>query len=238
MTFEVRGRRALVTGGAKRIGRATALALAGAGADVVVHYRASEGEAAEAVGEIERRGGRAWRLDADLADPAAAASLFARAEALAGPVDIVINSASIFPADTLVTTTVEALAANMQINAFAPFLLGRALATTGREGAIINFLDTRIVHNDAAHAAYHLSKRALFTFTRMMALTFAPRLPPPGEDDSFLRRMAGENPLGRHGDLAGVVDAVMFLLRSDFVTGQTIFVDGGFHLKGSVYGSL
>ena len=104
-----------------------------------------------------------------------------------------------------------------------------------------------MVDYDRAHAAYHLSKRMLFTLTRMMALEFAPQirvnavapgliLPPPGQDASFLERMASTNPLGRHGDASDVADAVLFLTGAGFVTGQVIYVDGGRHMKGAVYG--
>jgi len=242
------GSTALVTGAAKRLGRAVALALAEAGANVVIHYGESRGEAEETGAAARQRGVRAWTVRADLADPAEAERLFAAAESAAGPVDAVINSASIFPPSTLRDMTAEDLARNMQVNAVAPFAIGRALAGTGRRGSIVNFLDSAMVHYDAAHAAYHVSKRTAYTLTRMMALEFAPAirvnavapgliLPPPGEDDSFLERMASKNPLGRYGSSAGVAEAVLFLLRSDFITGQTIFVDGGYHLKGSVYGS-
>ncbi len=242
------GSTALVTGAAKRIGKATALALAAHGAGVVVHYRSSRDAAQGVVSEIEGRGGRAWAVAADLASPEAAAGLFDRACRAAGPIDIIVNSASIFPRNTLLDMTPQDLAENMHVNALAPLLLGRALAAAGRPGSIVNVLDTRIVHYDAAHAAYHVSKRACYTFTRMMALQFAPAvrvngvapgliLPPAGEDESYLARLAAENPLQRIGSLRGITDAVLFLLRSDFITGQVIFVDGGFHLKGSVYGS-
>jgi len=95
--------------------------------------------------------------------------------------------------------------------------------------------------------AYHLSKRMLFALTRMMALEFAPRIrvnavapgliiPPPGQDESFLQRLASTNPLGRHGDPADVADAVLYLVGAGFVTGQVIYVDGGRHMRGAVYG--
>ena len=135
----------------------------------------------------------------------------------------------------------------MRINAWAPFVLGRALARERRGGCIVNLLDSRITDYDAEHAAYHLSKRMLATLTRMMALEFAPRvrvnavapgliLPPPGEDDGYLERLKRTNPLERHGEPADVAEAVLFLARSLFVTGQTIFVDGGRHMRGAVYG--
>lgn len=241
------GKTALVTGAAKRIGRATALALASEGVSVMVHYRSSEREAKEAASMIKQRGVDAWTIQADLASPAQAEGLLARAREAARPIDVLINNASIFPKNSFMDMTGDDLALNMQINAIAPFVIGRALAAQGRQGSIINFLDTRIVRHDAAHAAYHVSKRMLFTLTRMMALEFAPSvrvnavapgsiLPASGEDASFFETAASGNPLQRRGSLEGVTETVLFLLRSDFITGQVIFVDGGVHMKGQVYG--
>jgi len=238
---------ALVTGGARRIGRALALALASEGLDVVIHYRSSRAEAEETAAECRARGVRAWAVCADLAQRAEAETLIDRAIEVAGPLDVLVNSASIFPKDTLAGVTAAALVENFEINALAPFVIARAFAGQGRDGAVVNMLDTRILHYDALHTAYHVSKRAFFTLTRMMALEFAPRvrvnavapgliLPPPGEDESFLEKYASHNPLRRWGATADVAAAALFLVRSPFVTGQVIFVDGGFHMKGSMYG--
>jgi len=241
------GRTALITGAAKRLGRAMALALGAEGANVVVHYGRSAGAAAETAGQIHAAGAKAWALQADLSDPAAAAGLFARAVELAGPVDILINNASIFPAGSVLTVTPEEITRNLDLHAVAPLLLSRAMADQQRPGHIVNMLDSRVGDYDRHHAAYHLSKRMLHTLTRMLALELAPRiavnavapgliLPPPGEDADFLQRLAHTNPLDRHGGPADITDAALYLLRSRFVTGQVLFVDGGRHMKGSVYG--
>jgi NAD(P)-dependent dehydrogenase (short-subunit alcohol dehydrogenase family) len=241
------GSTALITGGGKRLGRATALALASEGASVVVHYQKSE-EAAEQCADAARRlGVKAWTIRADLADAEACEGLLDGACEQAGPIDILVNNASIFPRNTLLDMTLRDVAENVQVNAMAPFLLSRSLADQRRGGAIVNILDTRVVHHDRVHAAYHLSKRMLLTLTRMMALEFAPLvrvnavapgliLPPPGEDESYLQKMAGSVPLQRIGSEEEITAAIIFLLRSEFITGQVIFVDGGFHMKGSVYG--
>jgi len=241
------GRTALVTGAAKRLGRATALALAAEGTDVVVHYGRSRKAAEDTAEDIRRLGRHAWTLGADLADPEQASGLVAGSCEQAGPLDILVNSASIFPDGGLTDVEPAELALNVQVNAMAPLALGRAFAAQGRRGDIINFLDTRITDYDRDHAAYHLSKRMLADLTRMMALEFAPGvkvnavapgliLPPAGKDESYLDRLASTNPLGRHGEAEDVTRAVLFLLASDFVTGQVIFVDGGRHMKGRVYG--
>jgi len=169
-----------------------------------------------------------------------------RAVELAGPVDILVNNASIFPADTITQVDPREIHSNMQIHAITPLLLSRALAAQGREGHIVNMLDARIVDYDRRHAAYHLSKRTLFTLTRMLALELAPRvvvnavapgliLPPTGEDESYLEKMARTNPMHKHGCPQDVAEAVLFLLKSDFITGQVIFVDGGRHIRGCTY---
>ncbi len=241
------GKTALITGGGKRLGRATALALAAEGVSVVIHYQTSAEAAAECADAARRLGVHAWTIQADLGDAEVCQGLLDQACNQAGPIDILVNNASIFPRNTLVEMTLLDVAENMQVNAMSPFLLSRSLAAQGRSGAIVNLLDTRVVHYDRVHAAYHLSKRMLLTLTRMMALEFAPSirvnavapgliLPPPGEDESYLQKMAGNVPLQRIGSEEEITEAILFLLRSDFVTGQVIFVDGGFHMKGTVYG--
>ena len=237
---------ALVTGAAKRLGRAIALALADGGADVVVHYRRSADEAAGLADEIRSRGRRAWAIQADLSDPAAVDDCWARAVEAAGPIDILINNASIFPADRITDMTIDALMLSIRLHAVAPLLLARALAAQGRPGKIVNMLDARMVDYDRSHASYHLAKRMAFTLTRMLAIELAPAvavnavapgaiLPPPGADRDAFDRLADVAPLKRVGNVDEIVRAVRWLLGSDFVTGQVLFVDGGRHLKGRVY---
>lgn len=247
MSEPLNGRRALVTGGGKRLGKAIALELARRGVNVVVHYLQS-GEGAEAVcDECKRHGVEAHIIGADLGDAADAEGLISRAEAAAGPIDILVNSASIFPGDTLRTMTTQSLCENVSVNALAPLILGRTLAANGRLGDIVNLLDARIEDYDSNHAAYHLSKRMLASLTRMMAVEFAPEfrvnavapgliLPPEGKDQAYLEALADSNPLRAVGSPEDVTDAVVYLLSSVYVTGQTIFVDGGRHMKGRMYG--
>ena len=244
------GKTALVTGAAKRIGRAVSLALAEAGVNVVVHYGGSEEEARALAGELQQQGVQSWLVQADLGKAEEVEGVIGRCRELAGPVHILINNASIFPESQLTTFSFEELAESIQVNAFAPLQLARAMVRgLGAEehGRIVNFLDARITHYDKAHAAYQVSKRALFTLTRMMAVEFAPRvtvngvapgliLPPPGKDESYLEALKDRNLLKRIGRLEDITNAVLFLLRSPFVTGQVVFVDGGYGLLGGVYG--
>ncbi|MBN2308344.1 MAG: SDR family oxidoreductase [Candidatus Hydrogenedentes bacterium] len=240
-------RTALVTGGAKRLGRAIAHALAEAGADVIIHYRSSAGEAGELAAELQAMGRRAWLVSADLEDPAQADGLLDQAVELAGPVDILVNNASVFPESRLADFSPEHLYTNININALAPALIARRFAAQERPGDVLNLLDCRIADYDDAHAAYHLSKRMLFTLTRMMALEFAPAvrvnaiapgliLAPEGKGDAYLDSLATTNPLKRHGTPGDIASAAVFLLSSPFITGQVLFVDGGRHMIGSVYG--
>lgn len=240
------GKTALVTGGAKRIGRAITLALAAAKSNVVVHCLRSAAEAEALVEDLRGQGVQAWVVRADLAEVRGPEMLWTQATEAAGPIDILINNASVFSEDRLPDVTIESIETNLHVHAWAPLALSRSLAAQGREGAIVNLLDARVENYDREHAAYHLSKRMLLSLTRLMALEFAPRvrvngvapgliLPPAGKDHEYLERQAGTNPLARYGSPELVADAVLFLLRNDFITGQVIFVDGGRHLRGVVY---
>jgi NAD(P)-dependent dehydrogenase (short-subunit alcohol dehydrogenase family) len=244
--MQLKGKTALVTGGAKRVGRATALALAAEKVDVVVHYHESVEEAESLVEEIRAAGTKARSLGCDLSVEGEASALFERAVDTAGPIDILINNASIFPVGGLTDVDAAALELNMQIHALSPLALARALAAQGRPAHIVNFLDTKVLEYDRDHVAYHLSKRVLSALTRILAMELAPAvavnavapgliLPPPGKDQKYLEEMASTNPLQRHGSPRDLTDAVLFLLRSRFITGQLIFVDGGRHMKGRFY---
>jgi NAD(P)-dependent dehydrogenase (short-subunit alcohol dehydrogenase family) len=251
------GRRALITGSALRLGRAIATGLAEAGADIVIHYRRSREEAEEAAAAVADRGVVVELVQADLADPEAAEMLIDRAWETAGPLDMLVNNASRFPSDRLDSLRFDGLIDVLAINSWTPFVLTRSLAARiraapteaaateppdgNRRGAVVNLLDTRIVGGDPAHAAYHLSKRMLADLTRMTAVEYAPDirvnavapgyiLPPPGADRTYLEERARAVPAGRPGSAADVADAVVYLMCSDYVTGETIFVDGGQNL--------
>lgn len=247
MARSLRGKTALVTGAAKRLGRAIALALAEEGVHVAAHFRASESDADSLVKACRAQGVEAWPLQADLSEPEAAGALVRAAEDLAGGLDIVVNNASVFPKDRLTDFTWASLEESLRINAFAPVEIGRAFAALGRGGDIVNLLDARMEDYDREHVSYHLSKRMLYSLTQMMAEDFAPAvrvnavapglvLPPEGEDESYLDALADTNPMRGHGSASDVSEAVLYLLKSEFTTGQVLFVDGGRHLRGGLYG--
>lgn len=241
MAGELHGQTALVTGGARRLGRAVAEALAKAGANVVVHYHRSRAEAEETARAIERSGRRGWAVQADLRVEQEVRTLFAQARRLAGPVHILVNSASIFPASSFADFTREELFECIAVNAWAPLAVARCFVHQVDAGAIVNLLDARVAGYDWGHVAYHASKSLFELFTRQMALQWAPRfrvnavapgliLPPEGEGPEYLERLGKTVPLGRAGSPADVADAVLFLVRSSYLTGQVIWLDGGRHL--------
>jgi pteridine reductase len=239
---------ALITGAAKRIGRAIACRFAEAGIDIILHYNRSEKAARELAQSMKEYGVRTWLIQADLSRPKEVDTLFHKGIGSAGAIDILVNNASIFPADTLTSFTPVSLYENINVNALAPLLLCRSFARQQRKGKIINFLDARITDYDCHHAAYHLSKRMLYDLTKLMALEFAPSitvngvapgliLPPPGETGDYLEKLKKTNPLHAYGTVEEITSAVIFLIQTEFITGQVIYVDGGRHLKGCTYGS-
>jgi pteridine reductase len=242
MSANLAGKTALVTGAAKRIGAAISLALARAGANVVIHYRSSEGEGRQLHDEISATGVRCWLLQADLEKPEEYETLIERTIQTAGGLDILVNNASIFPVDSLDKVTFEDLVRNMQVNAWVPFALSRDFARLVGHGKIINLVDSRTHDFDWTHVGYILSKHVLDVLTRVTALKYAPNisvngvnpgliLPPPGKDQSYIDRLTQTVPLERHGEPEDIAQAVVYLLQSDFVTGEVMNVDGGRHLK-------
>jgi len=241
MNLDLSGKTALITGSAKRIGRATALALADHGANVVVSYRASRSEAEELVAQIRRAGREAWSLRADLSVDEDLEGLVERAVELAGSLDILVNNASAFPESRFEEFTLDDLTRSIRVDAWAPVALARRFARRVSKGHIVNMLDTRVAGYDWNHVAYHAAKHLLCLFTREMAIWFAPGiavnavapgliLPPEGKDQSYLESLRDRLPLKRIGAPEFVTDAVLYLVTSEFVTGQVVFVDGGRHL--------
>lgn len=239
-------KRALITGGAKRLGRETAQALARLGTDLAIHYHSSAGPAEALCRELEKSGVRAIPLQGDLSDGGAVEPLVQSAWEGLGGLDFLVNNASIFPPGRLDEMEMADLVANIRVNAWAPFLLTRALwrriRGTDRGGSVVNLLDTRLVGGDLAHSAYHLSKAMLAELTRLTALEFAPELrvngvapgavlPPEGLDEAYLEDLTRSLPLRRRGYPLDIADATSYLLGATFVTGQVIFVDGGRHLR-------
>lgn len=237
-------RAALVTGGARRIGRALSLALAQEGFAVAIHYHDSKNDAEALVGEILRAGGKAIALAADLADEAAASELLPRAMAALGPVGCLVNNASIFENDTIATVTRDSWERHLAINLRAPFVLMQSFARHLPEkagGVIVNMLDERVWNLTPSFVSYTLSKAGLWTLTQSMALALAPRirvngigpgptLPSPRQSaEQFLDRCR-KMPLRRGTSPEEIAAALRFILSARAMTGQMIALDGGEHL--------
>jgi pteridine reductase len=238
---------ALVTGAARRIGRAVAVHLGQRGYRVAVHCHRSTVEGAAVVDAIEAAGGTAFLVQGNLQEEQSCAKLVQTVCRQTDRVDVLVNSASTFTEDNALDFSFDSLQNHLMVNAFAPLLLSRILARDRAVGCIVNFLDSRVVDYDATHASYHLSKRAFDAITRMLAVELAPEvrvnavapgliLPPEGKGDAYVEMRRKENLLQRQGTLDEICMAVDFLVSNGFVTGQTVFVDGGRHLNGAFYG--
>jgi NAD(P)-dependent dehydrogenase (short-subunit alcohol dehydrogenase family) len=237
-------RAALVTGGARRIGRALVLALAEAGFAVAVHHHRSRAEADALVAKIVRAGGTAVALAADLADEAAVQSLLPEAAAALGPIGVLVNNASVFENDTVATVGRESWAAHQAINLRAPFLLSQqfaALLPPDAGGAIINLLDERVWNLTPYFTSYTVTKSALWTLTRTMALALAPRirvngigpgptLPSRRQSPEQFREQCRRLPLRRGTSPGEIAAALRFIIAAPAMTGQMIALDGGQHL--------
>jgi pteridine reductase len=236
---------ALVTGGAVRVGRAISSALAEDGYRLVIHYNSSSGPADELVDEIRSAGGDAVAIGADLADADEVRRLAKEAVAAFGGIDLLVNNASVFPAERLEETDEALWDHTMAVNLKAPFFLIRHLAATLRErrGVVINMADLAGIQTWAAYAAHGISKAGVIHLTRVAARSLAPEvrvngiapgtvLPPESMSDDEIRQLAERAPLKRNGSPQDVVRALRYLLQADFVTGETLVVDGGRLLRG------
>jgi NAD(P)-dependent dehydrogenase (short-subunit alcohol dehydrogenase family) len=240
--FSLTGKTVLVTGGARRVGKALALAAAQAGADILIHHGHSAEEAEATRAEIEALGRKAMVLEADLADPAQVQALIERGNA-SGPLYGLVNSAAIFEKHSWDTTGLEDWNRHLMINLTAPFLLSQAFARQigpDGNGRIINLLDWRALRPGADHLPYTISKAALAALTRSLAAALAPGITvnglalgailPPADGGANPAILASV-PAGRWAHLNEVGQALVFLLAGPvYITGEIIHVDGGRHL--------
>ena len=238
---------ALVTGAARRIGRAIALGLAEDGWHVVVHYNRSREAAAQTVAAIQVQGGKATAIAADLSDPAGAARLIATSAEATGGLSCLVNNASMFSADDIATINASDFDAMMAVNLRAPVLLSRALAEAlpdGVDAVIVNLLDQKLVNPNPDFLSYTLSKYGLGGLTTTLAMALGPRirvcgvapglvLPSADQTRSQFSTVHGRTPLGRGATSADVAGAVRYLVTAGAVTGEVVLVDGGQHLVGS-----
>jgi NAD(P)-dependent dehydrogenase (short-subunit alcohol dehydrogenase family) len=235
---------ALVTGGARRIGRALILALVDEGFAVAVHYRRSGAAAETLVASIRERGGKAVALAADLGDEDAVGRLVAQAEAALGPLGCLVNNASHFGDDRVDTATRESWETHLKINLRAPFLLIQQFAARlppDCGGVVVNLLDERVWNLTPHFVSYTLSKAGLWTLTKTTALALAPRirvngigpgptLPSARQDLADFARQCAMMPLRRGTSPGEIAAALRYILSAPAMTGQMIALDGGQHL--------
>lgn len=240
--MDLNGKVAVITGAAVRIGRSMAMALSEAGVDVCIHYRSSEEAAEQTCSEIRKLGRNSLAVSADLSDAYPSAELIMKsAMAEFGRVDILINSASVFEDKNLLNSTEGDWDSHLDINLKAPYFLCQQFAKSlqaGQSGHIVNLVDWRAQRAGAAYLPYRISKAGLVTLTECLSLELAPEvqvnaiapgaiLPPPDQDASYLQKRAEQIPLQRAGSPQDICDALLYLLRSDFVTGEVLSVSGG-----------
>jgi NAD(P)-dependent dehydrogenase (short-subunit alcohol dehydrogenase family) len=231
----------LVTGSAKRLGRAIALDLAAHGWDVAVHYRGSAAEAAEAVTEARALGARAQAFAADLVDEEACRGLVPAVSAHFGSIRAVVNNASLFEYDAAESFSYTAMERHWRANTGAPVLLAQALHAAGG-GVVVNLLDQKLWNPNPDYLSYTLSKAALEAATTLLAQALAPAtrvcgvapgvtlLSGPMNEAEF-ERAHRLTPLHRSSTPQDIARAVRFLLDSPAITGTTLLVDGGQHLQ-------
>jgi len=232
---------ALVTGGAKRLGKEFALFLANQGFDIALHYNNSLSEAETTAAEIRKTGQSCRIYQADFANKNGSDGLVNVVWQDFGRIDLLLNSASLMLRAPLKETDAEILDLMQNINFRAPYFLTRDLALKQQKALVINLLDTRIVKNQFAFSAYLLSKKMLADFTKMAALELAPDirvngiapgiiLPVGTETDEYLAKLTAKNPQKKQGLPLNLQQALDYLLKNSFVTGEILFVDGGEHL--------
>lgn len=235
------GRNAVVTGGAVRIGREIGRCLALAGVNVCVHYGTSGQQAQEAVQEFESYGVKGAMVSADLAEPVQASRIvMEHANKTLGKISILINSAAIFEAGSLRETTESGWDRHFDINLKSPFFLTQAFVKQlgNEQGAVVNLVDWRGERPLPGHIAYTIGKAGLIAQTRLLAQELGPQvsvngvapgaiLPAPGESMDSFEEKSELNPLRRTGSPQAIAEAVLYLLRADFVTGEILHVTGG-----------
>jgi NAD(P)-dependent dehydrogenase (short-subunit alcohol dehydrogenase family) len=242
-------RTALVTGGAKRLGRAIVETLVASGFAVAIHYNRSADEAERLAETIRDGGGRAVALPGDLAEEAAVATLVERAQAALGPVGVLVNNASVFERDEWGDATRESWDRHMEPNLRAPFLLTQRMAAVlppEARGVVLNMIDQRVWSLTPHFVSYTITKSALWTLTRTMALALAPRIrvmgigpgpavPSPRQSLEDFNRQCASVPL-QHGTSPGeVAEAVIAILSLPSLTGQMLALDGGQHLQWGAF---
>ena len=230
--MNLENKKILVTGGARRVGKMFVEKLQSFGADVVVHYNTSKNEAEDLSKFV---------IQCDLSKPDSFPNLINEC----GPIDMLINNASIFSKDKLIESNPAKVFKEFAVNFFSPFELTRQFAKQNRDGIVLNILDRRILANEITCLPYCLSKKSLAEFTYAAALELAPRirvnaiapgpiLAPDNQDFSTYKEKAGFIPLEKIPNPMDVIEAALYLINNESITGQVIYVDGGQNLIGNI----
>jgi len=240
----------LITGAAKRVGREIALSLAKQGWSIALHYHHSEQEASALKQELETLGVRSITLKADLQNEQEVSTLITRTINELGTIDCLINNASAFINDTVVTHSRTNWDMHMETNLRAPVLLMQQFAVQmpqGIQGNIINMLDYCVWKLPEQFFSYAISKSALWTATQMLAIALAPSirvnaigpghlLPNHYQTQESFATLAARSPLGHSTSIEEVCNAITFILSTPSLTGQMIALDSGLHLANQPYG--
>ncbi len=242
--MEIEGRVALVTGAGTRVGRAIAFGLGKAGMRVAVHYARSERGAREVAEEIIAAGGDAHTLPGDLTDPATPPRLVEHTAKLFGGLDVLVNSAAVMLRTPVGEVLVEDWDAMFALNLRAPFFLCQAAARMmgERGGVIVNIADLAAFETWKGYIPHAITKAGIVQMTRGLAHALAPKirvnavapgpvLLPEGWTQEQADKLISTTPLGRLGSPEDVAQAVMYLICAEYVTGETIIVDGGRHVR-------
>jgi len=243
--MDIQGKTAVITGGAKRIGRSLTLALAQAGCNIILVYGRSRNSAEQTAQDANAFGVKVVLRQTDLLESEGLASLIETESLGLNPVQILINSAAVFPTDTLHDLTLAQWSTTFRINLRTPIFLTQAFTRAlpdDLDGAIINITDWRTARPYPDHFSYSVAKGALDAFTRAAAISLAPQirvnaialgamLPPPEKDQNYLDALAATLPLQRPGGTTVIANSMLYLLHNDFVTGEILRLDGGAHLQ-------
>ncbi len=237
-------RTVLITGAAKRIGRALAEDLGAHGWSVAIHYNESKDDADSVAQNVRASGARAITLQADLGNADEVAALVPRAAMELGPLACLINNASIFERDEAETVTLDSWERHQAVNLRAPLFLTQAFADqlpAADQGVVINIIDERVWRLTPHFVSYTVSKTGLWTLTQTLAMALAPRirvnaigpgptLPSPYQNQAQFDRQQARMPLGRGTNPTEICAAARFILEAPAMTGQMIALDGGQHL--------
>jgi pteridine reductase len=239
--MEIDGAVVLITGGARRVGRAMAESLASSGAAVVVNYNTSADDAETLVDLISVAGGSAMAVQADVSDRKAVDNMVGVVESDFGPVDVLVNNASAFTPDPFPSDDPSVWLRTFDVLLHGPYHCANRVAPSmleRRHGTIVNLVDLSAWHPWPDRGAHSVAKAALLALSRQLAVELAPHvrsnaiapgptIPAESFDDAQIDRLARRNLQGRWGGTTGVVRAVRYLIESDFVTGDCLTVDGG-----------